>query len=71
MITRKKIIAEIKKIPEQYLLDLYKIIKDFEVNKEMKKQSSFMSKLRSIKISAPGNFSQTADMYMNGDNNGK
>lgn len=71
MITRNEIIAEIKKIPEHYLLDLYKIIKDFEVNKEKRKQSSFMSKLRSIKISAPGNFSQTADIYMNGDNNGK
>ncbi len=30
MIARKEIIAEIRKIPEQYLLDLYKIIKDFE-----------------------------------------
>lgn len=34
MITRKEVIAEVKKIPEQYLFDLYKIIKDFEVKKE-------------------------------------
>jgi hypothetical protein len=58
-------------MPERYLLDLYKTIKDFEVNKEKRKKLSFMSKLRSIKISAPGNFSQTADMYENGDNNDK
>ena len=63
MITREAIINEIQKIPEPYLADLYKMIKDFEADKEVKPKQSLMSKLRSIEISAPSDFSQTADLY--------
>lgn len=67
MITREAIIDEIKKIPEQYLRDLYQVIKDFEMNRDIHKPASLMSKLRKIKISAPKDFSQSADMCIPGE----
>ena len=36
MISREKIIEEIEKVPDEYLDELYRIIKDFEVKKENK-----------------------------------
>jgi hypothetical protein len=71
MISREKIIDEIKKIPEQYLLELYQMIKDFEINREIDKQPSLMSKLRKIKISAPEDFSQTAAIHTPGEDGEK
>jgi hypothetical protein len=71
MISREKIIDEIKKIPEQYLLELYQMIKDFEINREIDKQSGLMSKLRKIKISAAEDFSQTADIHTPGEDGGQ
>lgn len=71
MITREAIINEIQKIPEPYLADLYKMIKDFEADKDVEPKQSFMSKLRSIEISAPSDFSQTADLYTPEEDNAK
>lgn len=69
MITRETIINKIQKMPEPYLGELYKIIKDFEANRQMAKPNqSLMAKLRNIKISAPSDFSQTTDLYVAGDN---
>jgi len=66
MITREKIIDKIQKIPESYLLEIYEFIKRFETSKKKNKSNlSLMSKLRHIKISAPANFSQTADIVVN------
>ncbi len=71
MSTREAIINEIQKIPEAFLEDLYKIIKDFETGKKVEQKQSLMSKLRSIKIEAPEDFSQTVDLYPREGNNAK
>jgi hypothetical protein len=65
MVTREEIIAEIQKVPEKHLDELYKVIKDFEVNGEEEEESgqSVMAKLRRIKISAPPDFSTKANLY--------
>ena len=69
MITREIIINEIQKMPEPYLIELYEIIKNFETTRKIEKpKQSLMAKLRNIKISAPSDFSQTADLYVVGDN---
>jgi len=70
MITRETVIDEIQNIPEPYLVELYKIIKDFEVAKKKPtiKCNSLMYKLRNIKIHAPSDFSLKADLYTPGDN---
>jgi len=64
MITRKNIIDQIQKMPEPYLIELYEMIKSFEATKKkVEPKLSLMSKLRSIKISAPSDFSQTANLF--------
>ncbi len=65
MINKEKIVAEIEKLPEEYLEEIYKIIKDFGVEKEQETKSdqSVMSKLRRIKISASSDFSMKAKLY--------
>ena len=69
MNNREMIINKIQRMPEPYLLELYEIIKNFEVNKKKAgHKQSLMSKLRSIKISAPNDFSQTADLYIAEEN---
>ncbi len=69
MITRESIIDEIQKMPEPYLFELYEIIKRFEATKKKAEpKPSLMSKLRGIQISAPSDFSQTADLYIARDN---
>jgi hypothetical protein len=64
MVTREEILVEVRKVPEQYLDELYQIIKDFESRRlpELSDQD-VMGKLRQIKISAPPNFSTTAEMW--------
>lgn len=65
MINRETIINEIQKVPEPYLGELYKIIKNFEVAKQkVKPKQNLMAKLRKITISAPSDFSQTADLNL-------
>jgi hypothetical protein len=64
MITREELIREINKLPETYLEELYKLIKDFEVSKkEGESGESVMAKLRRIKISASPDFSTKVDLY--------
>ncbi len=68
MITRDTIINKILQMPEPDLVELYQIIKNFEATrKKDQPQQSLMAKLRSIKISAPSDFSQTADLYIAGE----
>ena len=64
MISREKIIEEIEKVPDKYLDELYRIIKDFEVKKENEQPGeSVMAQLRKIKISASPDFSTKANLY--------
>jgi hypothetical protein len=64
MVTREEILFEIQKMPEQYLDELYQVIKDFESRSgtELSDQD-VMAKLREIKISASPDFSTRADLY--------
>ncbi|HYH86664.1 MAG TPA: hypothetical protein VEX60_14520 [Pyrinomonadaceae bacterium] len=64
MVTREEIIAEIQKVPEKHLDELYRIIKKYEVTGgEPDANQNVMAKLRQIKISAPPDFSIKANLY--------
>lgn len=64
MISREKIIQEIEKVPDEYLDELYRVIKDFEVKKDNGQSGeSVMARLRRIKISASPDFSMKANLY--------
>jgi len=73
MVTREKIVAEIEKVPEQYLEELYRIIKEFEMNKKEggEADESLMTKLRKIKISASPDFSMKVNLYSVKEKNAK
>ena len=64
MVTREEVIAEIQKVPEKHLDELYQIIKKYEMPSEGDKSNqSVMAKLRQIKISASPDFSIKANLY--------
>ncbi|NJM71185.1 MAG: hypothetical protein HC862_13695 [Scytonema sp. RU_4_4] len=56
MNTKEKIQAEINSLNEEYLDELYLLIKDFTQSKQHSKKPSFMSTLKQIKIDAPEDF---------------
>jgi DNA topoisomerase VI subunit B len=67
--TRSLIKAEIDRIDEKYLDEIYNYIlikKDVrELNSSTKQ--SLMSKLRAIKIDAPEDFAENFDLYLRGE----
>lgn len=64
MITREDIVAEIQRVPEKHLGELYRIIKSYEENGDESQQTeNIMAKLREIKISASPDLSMNAKLY--------
>lgn len=65
MVTREEIVAEIQKVPEKHLEELYRIVKDFngKGDEEDGVDQSVMAQLRQIKISASPDFSIKANLY--------
>lgn len=67
MTTKQRIQAEIEHVSDEKDLDeLYKLVKDFTESKRNSRQS-LMSKLRSILINAPEDFSTNFDQYATGE----
>jgi len=63
MVTREEIIAEIQKVPEKHLNELYRIVKSYETaGGEEEPNQSVMAKLRQIRISASPDFSIKANL---------
>ena len=63
MVTREEIIAEIQKVPEKHLNELYRIVKSYETaDGEDEPNQSVMAKLRQIRISASPDFSIKANL---------
>jgi hypothetical protein len=67
MTTKDNIKAEIDSLNEEYLDELYLLIKDFAQSKQHLKKPSFMSKLKQIKINAPEDFASNFDSYLTKD----
>jgi hypothetical protein len=64
MVTREDVVVEVQKVPEKYLEELYRIIKDFEErSEEDEPDQNVMAALRDIKISASSDFSIKANLY--------
>ena len=63
MATREEIIAELQKVPEQHLDEVYRLIKRYEANAvESDENDNVMAKLRGVKISASPDFSLKANL---------
>lgn len=72
MVTREEIVAEIQKVPEKHLAELYQVIKAIEERSEGDEPSqNAMAALRQIKISASPDFSIKANLYDLEDKNAR
>ena len=67
MTTKELIHAEIDRVNEQDLDELYRLVKGFTESKQESQKRSLMSKLRSIQIDAPEDFSTNFDLYASGE----
>ena len=70
MTIRELIYAEINKIEEDNLDELYQFVKQLANAKSTAKpKTSLLNKLKHIKIQAPVDFSANIDLYMSGEKN--
>lgn len=67
MSTKELIEAEISRLSEEELNQLYQLIKDFVQAKEQPRKPSIMAQLREIKIYAPRDFAENFDLYASGE----
>ena len=67
MITKEIVKAEIDKVPEQHLEELFALIRKFEHKKENGGARDILESLREIKIQGPKDFSENIDLYLNGE----
>jgi hypothetical protein len=67
MATKEEIKAEIEKVPEERLAELYQIVKRFTQSRPATSQPTLMAKLRRVRISAPPDFSENIDLYLIGE----
>ncbi|NUQ65005.1 MAG: hypothetical protein HUU20_21280 [Pirellulales bacterium] len=67
MTTRELIEAEIGKIPEDRLDELYGLIRDFAGAKAASARPGIMAKLREVRIEAPSDFAANLDLYLSGE----
>jgi hypothetical protein len=67
MTTRELIQAEIRKIPEERLGELYALIRSFVASKTGFPGPGIMAKLREVQIEAPSDFAANLDLYLSGE----
>jgi len=67
MTTKELIQAEIDRVSEDDLDELYSLVKDFTQSKQPSRKQSLMSKLRAIRIEAPEDFSTNFELYASGE----
>jgi hypothetical protein len=68
MTTKELIKAEVDRVSDEDLEELYSLVKSFTEAKVQDDQQDFMAQLRSIQIDdAPEDFATNFDLYMNGE----
>lgn len=67
MTTKELIQSEIDQVNEDDLDELYRLVKEFAQTRQQNTRQSLMSKLKSIKIDAPEDFSTNFDLYLSGE----
>jgi hypothetical protein len=63
MTTKERIHAEIERVDEERLDELYDLIRSF-VAAKAQAEPGIMSKLKGIKIDAPADFATNLDLYL-------
>jgi hypothetical protein len=67
MTTKERIQAEIDRLDQESLNQLYQLVKEFAASKAANQQPGIMAKLKSVRIEAPTDFSVNLDLYMSGE----
>lgn len=67
MVTKEAIKAEVDKVSDEHLAELYALVETFTRSKEHGKEETLMAKLKRIKIDAPEDFAANFDLYMSGE----
>jgi hypothetical protein len=71
MVTREDIVAEIQRVPDEHLEEVYTMLKKFEKNGEQARNVNVMANLRAIRISASPDLSTRANLYELEKNDGE
>lgn len=67
MVTRETIKAELDRVPDSRLSEVYEVVKCFSRSTPQIGGGSLMAKLRTIKIQGPQDFSENIDLYLTGE----
>lgn len=67
MTTRELIQAEIGKVPEDRLDELYALVRSFVASKAASPRPGIMANLRRVRIEAPADFAANLDLYLSGE----
>ncbi len=67
MTTKELVQAEIERVSDEHLDELYQLVKRFAEAKQPAHKPSLMSRLKQIKIEAPEDFAANLDSYTNRD----
>lgn len=67
MTTLELIQAEIGKIPDERLSELYGLIREFATSNPVSLRPGIMAKLRGVRIEAPVDFAINLDLYLSGE----
>lgn len=67
MISRDLIKADIERVPEERLDDLYSMVKSYSEPRTQNNGRSFMSKVQDVTIDGPEDFAENIDLYMAGE----
>jgi len=67
MTAKELIYAEIERVDEEKLDELYKVIKQWTQAQQLVSKPSLMEKLKRIQIDAPEDFAANLDLYLSGE----
>lgn len=67
MISKEQLKAEIERVPEERLDELYSVIKNYSQPRTQNGGPSFMSKLKDVTIEGPEDFAENIDLYLTGE----
>ncbi len=67
MTTKELIKAEVDRVSDEDLEELYGLVKSFTEAKVQDDEQDFMAQLRSIQIDGPEDFATNFDLYMSGE----
>lgn len=65
--TKELIKAEIDRVDEERLDELYDLVRRFTRGKRSKEKPTLMDRLKEIEIDAPEDFATHFDLYLNGE----